>query len=382
MGKKMILCVLFTAVLGLFLVGCSDDNINITHLSTKEDLLLLKNGGNFILDNDIDCQGLAFVSIDGFNGKIDGNYHKIYNVKFISDNNGFGLIGNAEEIEIKNLGIENFTIDTDLASSNEQIYVGGLVGRIKVSGKITNSYAAGEIKVDINNTTTYIGGLVGLSYKGSNITNSYSDVEIKANVNNLSFSSGKLYAGGIMGRAMGVGAGNGGYYNTDFYHCLNLGSIVVDTSSNVSLGYNSYVGGIAGFIDTSSTVKYCLSAPKVLSLSTFFNNNSNFGGIVGSMKYYSIYSTYNYYSNYFDDTLTIEEQILKCSKYQGKLNSLGTGVKLYRYQVLLENFMKGDYTFNDLDNNVKDSFLEFDENIWNYGTMLDGTFSQPSFKKF
>ena len=77
-----------------------------------------------------------------------------------------------------------------------------------------------------------------------------------------------------------------------------------------------------------------------------------------------------------------DEREEKCSVYKGNLYTYGTGVKLYKTDMLQKDFMKGDYTFTDLEGNTKDSFLNFDENIWNFGHFSDGRFVNPSLKSF
>ena len=92
--------------------------------------------------------------------------------------------------------------------------------------------------------------------------------------------------------------------------------------------------------------------------------------------------TYSYYSDYDNAEFEEAERKEKCSIYVGKKYAYGTGVKLYKTDMLQEGFMKGNYTFTDLEGNTKDSFLNFDGNIWNFGKFNDGKFVNPSLKSF
>ena len=60
MKKKLlpIFSALFCLIVCLFgFTACN--NVATVHISTPEDLLKMADGGNFVLDNDIDCGGMT-----------------------------------------------------------------------------------------------------------------------------------------------------------------------------------------------------------------------------------------------------------------------------------------------------------------------------------
>lgn len=357
----------------LFLCGCElflEPEVN--HISTKEELAYLSDGGNFIIDNDIDCEGYSFKAIENFDGSIQGNGKKIRNVKFISDNNCFGLIGSASNLSVSNLGIENFTIDTNHKSSSNALYIGGIVGYVTKDYQLTSCYTKGNIIVDINNKETYIGGMVGVNEDLGKINSCMSDVSIEAKLNETSISSGNLAAGGLIGESR---------VYSEINKSLTLGSIEVDTVLNLALGYSVYAGGIIGHADSSIIIKCCLSVFNKIKVSTFMKSNSKIGGIAGRLKKESSESEFNYYCGY-DVEGDQEFRNLYCSIFEGKKNDFGNGMILERNKLLQKDFMQGNYSFFDLNQKQQDSFLEFSPDVWNFGEYHGDSFIKPSLKIF
>lgn len=383
-----LLCVIVT----LFsLSSCNENNkeeIVYTHISSKEDLLLLNNGGNFILDNDIDCEGLSLKAVQDFTGTINGNNYKIHNVKFISENNYFGLIGSvkngiSEDVIVKNLGIENFVIDTNLASSDSTLYLGGIIGgNYQTSTSypyiiIENCYVDGTINVDVNVKDLHAGGMVGFSSRRLKMSNCYSDVDISCEVNNSFFKKASLNVGGLVGETYEYSG-----HKSKFENTLFTGSLEFDTTLTSSLTTYIKAGGIVGYSDGICDIKYCLSTPTKILLNSYFEENVMIGFICGKTTYSDEYVKYSYWCNYDDNTLLDDERKNKCSIRNCKVYTYGTSVKYYKDLMLSEEFMKGNYTFIDLNGETKDSFLQFDSNIWNYGYYQDDEFVYPSLKSF
>lgn len=392
MKKLKFLAVLSLLVVSIFtLVGCDENTTkNQIHISSKEDLLLLQNGGNFILDNDIDCEGLNFKAIQGFKGEIDGNGHKIHNVTFISDNNCIGFIGTInnsdksnEDVTIKNLAITDFKIDTNLAARDNTLYVGGLLALNWYSdhnwGHVTieNCYVDGNINIDVNSKDIHVGGLIGFNTRSMEIRNCMSNVNIICSVNNGLFSSSSLNIGGLVGESYNYR----GYY-PEIENSLFTGSIDIKTTLTSSLGATVRVGGILGYGDGYNYINYCLATPKKIICDTYFDRNVYMGGLVGLLYEWNECVNYSYWCNYYDESLSEEERELKCSQYKGHLYYYGTNVKLSKTDMLQEGFMKGDYTFTDLDGNIKDSFLKFNPEVWKFGYFDNNNFIYPSLKVF
>jgi hypothetical protein len=131
---------------------------------------------NFILIADIDLAGYDFNTAviapgdyhyPAFTGSFDGNDRQITNLT-INTNNGsanLGLFGRAYFSEIKNLGVENFSITSDGGINT----AGGLVGW-NGGGSINDCYSTGTLSA--GNQSGSLGGLVGLN--DGSITNSHS----------------------------------------------------------------------------------------------------------------------------------------------------------------------------------------------------------------
>lgn len=363
----------------IFLIPWNE--LKIVHISTAEDLLLLSDGGSFVLDNDIDCQGQALYGVIDFDGKIDGKGHVIKNVKFINpeDSNCIGLISSiSDDVTIKNLGIENFTIDTNLAASNDRVFVGGLIAfgaNDKI--KIENCYVKGKINVDVNSKKIFIGGFVG--YNDSYhcfINNCLSDVDINVNLDNSLFKSSEIYIAGFK-----ADAGTCHMKNDIF-----VGSVKVKTTLEGSVGAKVVVGGLVG--DAELHAESCLSLPSKIVCNSWLNEtvgtftNVNAGAIAG-VYYTASEINYCYWCNYDDNSLEEADRVVQCTQRDIKFNSSGTDLCVKRSDMMTQDFMKGDYTFTDLNGSTRDSFLTFDEKIWNFGYYAeDGSFVNPSLKIF
>ncbi len=380
---KCLLVVMLVLACTVLLSACSKDNtLKKVHLSTKEDLILLYDGGNFVLDNDIDCEGYSFYGVRDFSGTIDGNGHVIKNVKFIARDGGnsFGFISStsSDDVTIKNLGIENFTIDTNLASSNDELFVGGLIGfGAKANITIENCYVQGKINVDVNCKQVRIGGFVGYNYcYKCYINNCLSDVDINVNLDNSLFKSSEIVIAGFK-----ADAGTCHMKNDVF-----VGSVKVKTTLEGSVGAKVVVGGLVG--DAELHAESCLSLPSKIICNSWLNENVGTftnvkAGAMAGVYYKASEINYCYWCNHDDDSLDDNERAIQCTQYDVNFNSSGTELCVKRTDMMLKPFMKGDYTFTDLNGDTKDSFLSFDEDIWNFGYFTeDGNFVNPSLKIF
>lgn len=322
---KLLLVVLLVLVCATTLSACSKaDSLKKVHLSTKEDLLLLSDGGSFVLDNDIDCEGYSFCGVRDFAGKIDGKGHVIKNVKFINadDGNCIGLIAStSDDVTIKNLGIENFTIDTNLAASNDQVFVGGLIA-FGDNDDITieNCYVQGKINVDVNSKNIFIGGFVGYNYcYKCYINNCLSDVDINVNLDNSLFKSSEIYIAGFK-----ADAGTCHMKNDIF-----VGSVKVKTTLEGSVGAKVVVGGLVG--DAELHAESCLSLPSKIVCNSWLNEtvgtftNVKAGAMAG-VYYTASEINYCYWCNYDDNSLEEADRVVQCTQRDIKFNSSGTDV--------------------------------------------------------
>lgn len=388
----LILVLTFVCTIPLALTGCDGvGGVYTKYISTVEDLLMLKEGGVFILVNDIDCEGKTLM---GFNVEneliIDGQGHTIKNIRFNSEGNSFGFIASAHApVTIKNLALVDFSVDTNKTTSNSEIYVGGFIGFCNSSADFSNCYAKGEINIEVKNGSSAAGNFGGY-LAWCKFENCLTDGEINLHYDDFGFSTASVYAGGFVGRS---GKENyAGNYNIDEYtNCVSLINIDVDTSLSMSWKTTTNIGGFNGFAGNVS-ISSCLSAPKKLYASTFVSSDVSVGGIklIGTGKIaafanaeYVSKNSRNYYCNFYNEELSAEDKALKCSDYE-KLNgtNIGTAVYLDKTVMLSEAFMSNDYAFTDFKGEAKETYMQFDSEIWNFGYMEGGVYILPQLKVF
>ncbi|MCM1130193.1 MAG: hypothetical protein NC310_01240 [Roseburia sp.] len=276
------------------------------------------------LTTDIDCGGSIssiFNSSSTFAGTFDGDGHKIYNLKFDS-NQYTGLFGYMIGATVKNLTIEapeysasrsntylgalagyakhckisNITIIEPNFSHSGQTttfaYIGGLVGQAENSTIENCTVKDIDLNVKDARLKMYVGGLVGEN-KNSKITDCYVTGNVVANISYTSNKDGCLYLGGFSGvndSTLGisncyskvnvkvtepenvtnegrktfklcVGGFNGGniHYASKFDNCASLG----DLDITVMHAWFAYVGGFAGYTDNQNISLYdhCVYVP-------------------------------------------------------------------------------------------------------------------------
>ena len=252
----------------------------------------------FILTADIDLGGHTFTAaviapdtdnINGgfqgtiFTGVFDGNGLKITNLTINTNGEGsayLGLFGYINSGEIKNLGVENFSITSDSSGIGTS---GGLVGWN--GGDINDCCSTGIIAS--GNGSGVLGGLVGLN--DGSITNSHSAFIITSG--NSTHNLGGLvgYNNGIISHCFTTGNVSG--YNDEWkLDVTSLGGLVGGNSGTISDSWASgnisggdsfigYLGGLAG--SNMGTIINCFATGNV----TGIGNNSGYciqiGGLVG-----------------------------------------------------------------------------------------------------
>lgn len=160
-------------------------------ISTPQDLHNIRNNlaGTYELENDIDLSGWNWTPIgdstNKFAGNIDGKGFRIKNLSIKSTVEFTGLIGVSSSGTIKNLGLENVYVESNMAST------GGLIGMSYSA--ISNCYVTGTVKCT-DTTKQYTGGLIGRSYRA--VENCYAQCTV----------SGGQYTGGLMGYLFGSGS--------------------------------------------------------------------------------------------------------------------------------------------------------------------------------
>ena len=205
-----------------------------------------------------------------FSGTFDGAGFTISNFNIISSHTNdkkyscFGFFGFVKNATLTNIKLSNFTIDASVV--DDQVCVGGLVGRVeatnkKVNSTIDNCHVSGaKIKLDCN-YRLFGGGLIGFAIvQNANLTikNSSADAECfftiiddkASNVDQDETARTRLRCGGFIGF---------------------LGSTPGETSTTAEITLeknDSHSALITYFSDVQKTAK----------------NNSNTGGFVGSIS--------------------------------------------------------------------------------------------------
>ena len=226
--------------------------------------------GTFSLAQDIDCAGYSdftqeqsdiigvegylpigvFISYSdgnfGFQGILNGNNHKITNLK-ISDETGiynlYGLFGFTSGATISNVHLEN--LDFDITSQACGEIVGGLVAyafdttfdNVSTSGNIDASVTQPSCGPSYGYTSARVGGIVGTAQTGNTINKSFSSVTINATNNtNDPFSIGGL---------VGVSTPQGGKEALGLYTNNKLSkNMTAGHLQDISLGPDGNIYGV------------------------------------------------------------------------------------------------------------------------------------------
>lgn len=227
--------------------------------------------GKYILGNDLDMKELGTVNrtvVDAgtFTGTLEGNGYSIKNLSIQSSDNYTGLIARTSNARIKNLLLEDTTINNSVsrhsfgalvgrAENGTQIdncgaknvsinaissSTGGLVGILTgANSSVKNSYSTGYV----NSRSGFVGGLIGGISSAKEVSQSYSTCDVK--------SVGGNCVGGLVGNSQGLSLGISNCY----------------ASGNVSNNIN-YTGGFIGY-----------------SSATPISNSFAFGDVSSSMNY-------------------------------------------------------------------------------------------------
>ena len=146
-------------------------------ISTSEDLISIKDApqGKYILAKDINLEGVEWVPFS-FNGILEGNGHKISNLKITSTgsserttydgnmkeyNTSFaGLFDVMEDAKVRNLTLSGVDIDV---SSDVPCFIGSVAGYMGNS-KILNCSVTGTLKLLAHDRMFGVGGVIGYGY--------------------------------------------------------------------------------------------------------------------------------------------------------------------------------------------------------------------------
>jgi len=146
--------------------------------------------GYYKLTSDIDLEGEAWTPVGfysdstlysgAFKGHFDGDGHTVSNFKItVAEHRYVGFFGLAYNAEIKNLTLDNVTIDIDRSGNPEnEVFAGILAGRAVGDGIggvsiIENCHTTNSTLRVVSDKNIYAGGIVGCTVAGK-----YSEVEV------------------------------------------------------------------------------------------------------------------------------------------------------------------------------------------------------------
>ncbi|MBQ9785872.1 MAG: hypothetical protein IJW25_00195 [Clostridia bacterium] len=270
------------------------DTIYITDLGQIRNIMTYELDRNYVLLNDINCEGGTFIIGDSntncFSGELDGNGFTIYN---FTANTGvdhvafFGVTKNAyiHDVDFFNMQISSTSINP---TSTASFVVGKATDTIMEKVNVVEEFNGNTIKSVLTSSAAYTGGLVGYAV---------SDEIKNVHTRTIDYNNGSL----------------AGYYpNNLYYLCFVTGDIVV---KNITKDFGESVGGLFGEIkgQSSTEVDYTIKVDDIAGIqntvvvdkSAFVGNidvsginalkNSyeiNIGGFVGSATKSTILQSY------------------------------------------------------------------------------------------
>ena len=143
----------------------SVDSKGVIEISTEDELRKIAEdlSGDYVLTDSINLENEWTPLGDNdkpFTGTFDGNGHVIRGMDIDiddSEQSSFdGLFGVVEDAHIKNVALEDISIESDTKGG---VYIGGIAGKVTDSS-ISDVYVSGNILVD-ENTAQTIGGIAG-----------------------------------------------------------------------------------------------------------------------------------------------------------------------------------------------------------------------------
>jgi hypothetical protein len=212
----------------LFVIGFSFSTQVMSITSIKEFDTLIHNTGNYVtfeLANDIDMSNIEWHSTN-FAGKLDGQGHKLLNVKFAEGKNMSLFATNTGTIKNLEIHLANTTYNTECENfgafvsnnrgtlENCSVYgasklylnndssVGGLVARA-TAGTIKNCKSNAKLELFVQQVEVSFGGLIGKIETGRSVALiTQNSVNTMLNIN--SNSAEKIVYGGLAGHSEGT----------------------------------------------------------------------------------------------------------------------------------------------------------------------------------
>ena len=280
-------------------VGAADPDA--IPISTAEQLASIGSGypldGSYVLAADLDLSGWESWTPIGsneapFTGTFDGQGHVITGLTIGDRMERAGLFGKVDQKGvIKNLGLEQVSI-TVSGSVDGACYVGGIAGQMGVdqegynmgsTAEMHNCYVTGEITAQISRGDLYLGGLAG--QLNADVSDCFNTAALSGGAGSSTLASNKLYMGGLTGWV-------GTYLeNQDFYvveRCFNEGELTPSATQDAA-----FVGGVVGYLDTRVVFRQCCNTADVWMSPRYTCGRSAYLGGIAGFSDSSISDCYN-----------------------------------------------------------------------------------------
>lgn len=238
-------------------------------ISTAEQLVSIGSGypldGSYVLTADLDLASYENWTPIGsneapFTGTFDGQGHVVTGLTIDGRLERAGLFGKVNEKGvIKNLGLERVSINVS-GSIDGDCYVGGIVGQMGVNqggyntgstAEMRNCYVTGEITAQLSRGDLYLGGLAG--ELDADVSDCFNAAALSGGAGSSTLKSNTLYMGGLTGWI--------GTYLQDPYvveRCFNEGELTPSATQNTA-----YVGGVVGYLSNRVVFRQCCNTADV-----------------------------------------------------------------------------------------------------------------------
>lgn len=243
--------------------------------------------GSVILKNDIDLDNYPFTA-NPFNGSFDGGGHTISNFKVTpsripgTDYYGGGLFSRISAGVVKNLNIDNLTIESLKDNTASDVYLGSIAGSSVNGARIENCRLSNIIINGENNTTRFshiLGGVVGVSDRL--IMTGCRVVSLSVQQMNTIQSAGGLVGefnakNKLIGNYVSVGSiSNAANFGGILGNALYSGNTIISCYSNVQVNeQDRNRGTIYGFNENN--------AQNITVIESYYNGGEipSFGGLL------------------------------------------------------------------------------------------------------
>lgn len=270
---------------GAFLAETGAPDPAAISISTPEQLAAIGTdpayplNGSYVLAADLDLSGYAGWTPIGtyaapFTGTFDGQGHVISHLTIGGLLTYGGLFGRVSATGvIKNLGLEQVSIRIS-GSVNGSCYVGGIAGQmggnVGSTAELRNCYVTGSITAQLSSGNLYLGGLAG--ELDADVSDCFNIASLSGGAGSSTLQSDKLYMGGVAGMI--------DTYLPDPYvveRCFNEGSLTPSAAQSAA-----FVGGVAGYLSTRVVFRQCYNTAAVwMSPRSYCGRSAYLGGIAG-----------------------------------------------------------------------------------------------------